>query len=615
MALAINTNSASINAQRSVGQSSDQLGKSLEKLSSGLRINRASDDAAGMAIATKLSAQVKGLQQAQRNANNAISLLQTAEGALNTQTNILQRLRELAVQAASDDNTAADRTTLNQEATQLVAELTRNAATTEFNGASILDGSYVGKAFQIGANNSQSVNFDIADARAKSLGTRATLTTNLSDGANNGQGTGNITAGQVTLNSTNVVTDSSDDTVSVLEIRSNFAAACASLDGASVFAIVGNGATTATVVLGAFNSSTAASGASAISGVISNFNTNAALASVVGVKLRGAATTAASSYITLTATGGRNVTLSATTAGTVLINYLGTELGTIASTFVGSSAAAAVTTYNGETSAIAKAAAVNAVKNTTGVSATVETTKVTGSGAITAVTLSAGDFYINGVDMGAVTVTASDGNGALTSAINAKTADTGVAASIDAAGKLVLTAKDGRNIAVDGVSAVATGLGLTFNSTANVQRGQVTLNSKSAIKLDGTSVGRIGNDSSGSALTARTVAVDSTNRLSGLDISSQSGAAAAILSIDAAIDQLNATRSSIGAIQSRVQLTVQSLGTAAENLSASESRIRDADFAFETARFTRAQILTQAGTSILAQANNTSQVALQLLGR
>lgn len=613
MALTVNTNLASINAQRNVGISNSELGKSLERLSSGLRINRAADDAAGLAIATKLQAQVRGLQQAARNANNAISLVQTAEGALNTSLNILQRLRELAVQAASDDNTSSDRATLQAEAAQLIDELTRSANTAEFNGSALLDGSYSGKVFQIGANYSQTISFTIGDARAKALGTRATLTTDLTDGASNALDTGNISAGQVTLNGANVVTDKSDDTVSVLEIRGNHGTASVSSGTASAFLIIGNGATTATILIGNYNATTQASMGCLVAGVISTVNTNLALASVVGIKLRGAGT-AGSSYLVIQATGGRNLTLAGTT-GTTGVSNLGLILGTefYSGSYV-STTTTGVTIYNGETSALAKAAAINAVRNNSGVSATAETTKVTGSSAISAVTISAGEFFINGVDIGAVTVLAQDGNGALLSAINAQSSSTGVTAELDPAGKLVLKASDGRNIAVDGASAVATALGLTFSNAANVQRGQVTLNSKSAFAIAGTAVSRLGNYG-GSALTARTVSVDATNKLTGMSLATQQSAALAILSIDAALDQINATRSSIGAVQSRVTLAVQTLNIAAENLSASESRIRDADFAFETARFTRAQILVQAGTAILAQANSTPQIALQLLQR
>lgn len=616
MALAVNTNLSSLNAQRNVGMSNDQLGKSLERLSSGLRINRAGDDAAGLAIATKLSAQIRGLNQAARNVNNAISLVQTAEGALNTTTNILQRLRELAVQAASDDNTSADRSTLNAEFTQLVSELTRTANTAEFNGLNLLDGSFTGKYFQIGANSGQTVALDIGDARAKGLGTRANLTGYLTDGSSNGA-SANISAGQVKINDTNIVTDANDDNVSVLTVRGSNGTATSALDATttgtgSAYLIVGNGATTATILIGSYTSTTAASTGSAITGVISTVNTNLGLASVVGVKLRGAGS-AASTYVVITATGGRDLTLNGTggTSAVGLAGLLGSEIATIFAT-------AQTTVYNGQSSAIAKGAAVNAVKNSTSVSATVNTTTYTGSAAVTAASLVAGDFYINGIDIGKVDVTASDGNGALVTAINAKSADTGVTAAIDSANKLVLSAKDGRNIAIDGNAAALTGaLGITLSVTNNSARGSITLNSKSSFTLDGTAVSRLGQDaaSGGSNLSAQTVSTNTNNRVSAADILTQAAAANAILSLDAAIDQVNSTRSTIGAIQNRVQLTVQTLNTAAENLSASESRIRDADFAFETAQFTRNQILVQAGTAILAQANNTSQVALQLLGR
>ncbi len=159
MPLTVNTNIPSLNAQRNVGKNNSALGKSLERLSSGLRINKAADDAAGLAIATKFDAQVQGLNQAVRNANNAVSLVQTAEGGVNTLTNILQRLRELSVQAASDDNTPTDRAANAQEASSLITEFTRVATTAEFNTMNLLDGSFTGKYFQIGANYSQTVSF------------------------------------------------------------------------------------------------------------------------------------------------------------------------------------------------------------------------------------------------------------------------------------------------------------------------------------------------------------------------------------------------------------------------------------------------------------------------
>lgn len=171
MALTINTNVASLNAQRNLGTSQSSLNKSMQRLSSGLRINSAKDDAAGLAISDRMTAQIRGLNQAARNANDGISLAQTAEGALQESTNILQRMRELAVQSANDTNSASDRSSLNDEVGQLQAELDRIAQTTEFNGRKVIDGSLANATFQVGANagTEQTISFDIESALGADL--------------------------------------------------------------------------------------------------------------------------------------------------------------------------------------------------------------------------------------------------------------------------------------------------------------------------------------------------------------------------------------------------------------------------------------------------------------
>ena len=175
MGMVINTNVPALNAQRMLGKTQGMLNKSLQRLSSGLRINSAKDDAAGLAISTRMGAQVRGLNQAARNANDGISLAQTAEGALQETTNLLQRMRELAVQSANDTNTTSDRASLNAEVTQLKAELDRIAQTTAFNGKNVIDGTMANATFQIGADagESQTISFSIASARAADLGTAA----------------------------------------------------------------------------------------------------------------------------------------------------------------------------------------------------------------------------------------------------------------------------------------------------------------------------------------------------------------------------------------------------------------------------------------------------------
>ena len=171
MALTINTNVASLNAQRNLNSSQADLNKSMQRLSSGLRINSAKDDAAGLAISDRMTSQITGLNQAVRNANDGISLAQTAEGALQESTNILQRMRELAVQSANDTNTQSDRDSMQAEVSQLAEELGRIAETTEFNGRNLLDGTLDGATFQVGANAgaNQTISFDIASAKTADL--------------------------------------------------------------------------------------------------------------------------------------------------------------------------------------------------------------------------------------------------------------------------------------------------------------------------------------------------------------------------------------------------------------------------------------------------------------
>ena len=197
MALTINTNVASLNAQRNLGTSQSNLNRSMQRLSSGLRINSAKDDAAGLAISDRMTAQIRGLNQAARNANDGISLSQTAEGALQESTNILQRIRELAVQSANDTNSESDRSSLNDEVTQLKAELDRIAQTTSFNGQEVIDGTMTNATFQVGANagTNQTITFSIDSARAADLGTTAIVTVT----AASASFTATAGSGQITL--------------------------------------------------------------------------------------------------------------------------------------------------------------------------------------------------------------------------------------------------------------------------------------------------------------------------------------------------------------------------------------------------------------------------------
>lgn len=623
MALIVNTNISSLNTQRNLSISNSQLGKSLERLSSGLRINRAADDAAGLSIATKFNAQVRGLNQAVRNANNAISLVQTAEGGINTLTNMLQRLRELAVQASSDDNTPSDRATLTSEADNLIAEFTRVANTTEFNTMALLDGTFSSKYFQIGANYAQLLTFDIGDARGKSLGARSQYDADVADGVTNATNA-NFGGSEVKVNGYGVnATSSADDQYSVLELSST---SLADYSGAAAFS---NYSGTYSLMI----NNTAVNIALTASSI-----TNTSLVDTIVSAINVAAITNISAYTigstwALRATGGTDLELTVSTVNAGTASNLSDVLSVLGlgatSTMWGSvvTSGADVINYNGQSSALAKAVAINAVKSNSGVTATVQKNVVTGVSAVSAGSISSGDFYVNGVNIGAVTVTANDGTGALASAINAQSSTTGVTGTTDSNGKLVLTASDGRNITVTVKNAtvesylnLATTDSTVYTNNTAVFRSTVRLTSESAISLTGTlsdlyDVGTTeSNNNTKTTDSSKSQATDlATYNVAAISITTQDDSQAAILTLDAALNDLNDLRSRIGAIQNRLEFTVSNIEVSSENMSGAESRIRDADFAAETSKFTRAQILVQAGTAMLAQANTLQQLALQLL--
>lgn len=203
MAITVNTNVASLNAQRNLLSSQGTLNRSIQRLSSGLRINSAKDDAAGLAISDRMTSQVRGLNQAARNANDGISLAQTAEGAMGEITNNLQRIRELAVQSANASNTATDRASLNDEVTQLVAEINRAATTTSFNGSFVLSGSFSSQNFQVGAQKGETISFSIASMKADALGVGSSSSYASSVAGTEVQSTA-LTDGDVTINGYNV---------------------------------------------------------------------------------------------------------------------------------------------------------------------------------------------------------------------------------------------------------------------------------------------------------------------------------------------------------------------------------------------------------------------------
>ena len=470
MAMTINTNVQSLNAQRNLGVSQSSLSTSMQRLSSGLRINSAKDDAAGLAISERMTSQIRGLNQAQRNANDGVSLAQTAEGALSTVGNNLQRIRELAVQSANATNSTTDRQALQKEVAQLTAEIDRVAKNTEFNGTKLLDGSFTAKNFQVGANAGQTIQVaSIADAKASSLG----------------QYTGFSLANQ------------------------------------SVIATVGTSSTT--LSLGA--------GHSLSLGTINN-DARDLVAAINSAGVAGLSATANATTVASATTNAAGVTANGN--ATITINNV----------------AISVATSNNGTSNRANALA----------------------------------------------------------AINAQSANTGVMAVDDGVG-LKLVAADGRNITTSFAAGTATGAteaayglaaGATTKATFNVEYAGKALGSSSAVAFGGASTATATIDAMGTALNA-------------IDISTEAGATTALRSVDAALTAINSARADLGAIQNRFEAVVANVSVTSENLSASRGRITDADFALETANLSRTQILQQAGTAMVAQANQAPQNVLKLL--
>ena len=490
----INTNIASLNAQRNLTTSQSSLNTSLQRLSSGLRINSAKDDAAGLAISERLTSQIGGLNQAVRNANDGISLAQTAEGALQQIGSNLQRIRDLAVQSANASNSVTDRAALNNEASQLISEINRVASSTNFNGVNLLDGSFSAQTFQVGANST------------------------------------------------------SNDQITISSIAS-------------------------------------------------------AKSSALGV--------GSSSGYSTTVAGAGAVTTTALAAGDLSIN--GYQ--------VGASAADGVSFSNSTGSGISKAAAINAVSGKTGVIASVGTTSVAGTASTSASAIASGDITINGVNLGALSASSSGAQrgSQVAAAVNAISTQTGVTATFDSStGAVALSAADGRNITVTAstnAAAAAANTGITVSATGatDIATSTLSLSSTSSAGItlsNGTGTGLTAANLTGGN-TAATVTVGA--GVSSLDLSTASGSSAALATIDAALQSINTSRASLGAYQNRFSSSVSSLQTTSENLTASRSRIRDADFATETAALTRGQVLQQAGTAILAQANALPQGVLALL--
>ena len=488
MAAIINTNINSLTAQRNLTSSQASLSTAIQRLSSGLRINSAKDDAAGLAISDRFTSQIRGLNQAVRNANDGISLSQTTEGALKASTDILQRVRELAVQSANASNSASDRQALQAEVTQLVSELDRISQTTEFNGSRLLDGSFGTQQFQVGANANQTITAVTANVRTSVYG----------------------------------------------------------------------------------NNQLQAAGAA---GTLAAFGSNA------------------------------------TTAGTLAIN--------------GALGSASITVAVNST-AKANADLINAQKANTGVGASARTdvSLAFATAGAYSLTLQSDNATTQAISFSITATNTADGLSNAVAAINDQSSKTGVTAALNAAGTAVVlsnatgndisvadtTVANAGNVTVQKLDSAGAASGAALTLTADVTAatatvvGYITLDAEKSFAADVTTSTVLAADASSSL-----------KKVSDLDISTFAKATDALKTVDSALSFISGVRAKLGALQSRFETAISNLQVTSENLSASRSRIVDADFAQETANLSRSQILQQAGTAMVAQANQLPQGVLALL--
>ena len=710
----INTNINALGAQAALGAANTKQATAMQRLSTGMRINSAADDAAGLAISNRMTSQINGFAVAIRNSNDGVSMAQTADGAMGQITTMLQRMRDLAVQSATGTMTSADRTSSQQEVDQLKSQIQDIATKTNLNGINLLDGSAGNIQLQTGTNagDVMKMSFDSMQTKDIGLGSRASLSSvgglYVENGANSALVDGSITLNGVSVGASSV----NGDNVSFAQNASSAIAKAAAINAVSaqsgVFATVGanvvagstmaaagltagqstalviNGVTTATVQISGNNEIDRASIALAINNVsqqtgVTATNTHddnqgitmtASDGRNITLNLSGASAGLTSAALGLAA-GGTDAASAKTYVGTYDLNtkdgtsitvgslvanadtgqqVSGLAFGTfkadtaqmvttVRSSVASSTASASSGLLTGSTlvingvgiqaangaddtsssnstlkpnSAIAIAAAINKSSDKTGVTATAQANVIAGTGftagAVSSVTL-------NGVTISMNLGTSSTRDDVI-SELNADSGQTGVVASANGSG-VKLTAVDGRNIdiATDAGSAAALGLDGVSNigSTAQTFFAGVSLSSSTAFTVASGSEGPNSNFNTLGFAQGTFGGADNGVKVSQIDITTVQGATDAIKAVDAAITTVSANQSRAGAYENRLNYIVNNLTTENTNITASRSRITDADYGTETTNLAKAQIVQQAATAMLAQANQSQQTVLSLL--
>jgi flagellin len=577
MPLVINTNVASLNSQRQLMNSGNALDKATERLSSGQRVNSAKDDAAGLAISNRMTSQIRGLDQAIRNANDGVSLVQTAEGALQEVTNMLQRIRELSIQSANGIYSDTDRKTLDAEVQQLKKEMDRISETTSFNGQKLLDGT-LGKTFlQVGSQANETMDVSIGSFSTYAMGGSS------GDIVGEPVATGlaalnALLAGDLSINGTAIKPIAPAATT----LNEALASINADLEGkgAEVASLVQ--VTASTAGSGVLRAPTETLELTLVDGdglsqtyTITGTNSMKELVDKINAETAIEANVDADGKLTLTAPGSTSITVDETaTSG----NPSGLTDATTNFSMVFNDTSAEMLGVKIELGATGAAAAPRVLA--LGVDVNDANGNLVGSDATaTSGMVAEGDLIINDVPIGKITAgaTVADTAAEAIRVINLSSDATGVVAFANGAAGIALRAANGEEIAIKyGDTAVAADIvGITGLKERNDTAG---VGSVASIKID-----------------------------------TYDGAQRAISIVDKALEQVNATRADLGAVNNRLDFTMSNLANVSEKTSASRSRIIDADFAAETAALSRAQVLQQAAQAMLAQSNARPEQVLQLL--
>ena len=580
MALSVNTNVTSQTVQKNLNKAGDSLSTSMTRLSSGLKINSAKDDAAGMQIANRLTSQVKGMTVAIANANNGTSIAQTAEGAMQESTNILQRLRELALQSANGDKSDADRASLQQEFTAKTGELTRIAQTTTFGGRNLLDGSFQNVGFQIGSDANQTISFGMTDISATGLkGTYSEASVK----GDTTQLSASVTAKAIELPGAKPAVMTTSNFV---QTGATYAAPTGTdqtfqINGKDVTVKVGD-------------------------------DIDAALLAIQGAGITGVTAAKAGTTLTLTSASAIDITGTNTVFGAATPTGGVTTIATPAVT--GKLDAAASININGTNVKFA------AGEDLAAIAGKINTANTASKFGVTAAVSSEGRLELTSTDGKAVKLgngtgpVAEGGAGALAKlGLSAGTTEAKLASdtSINLNGTEVkFTAGSTMADIVSSINSASTGV------TASVDK------SDNSLKLFSTKDITIADGSSGKGLAtlgltaaaaAPTTAVKMDTSVADLSILKSESAQQTIQALDGAIQQIDTQRSQLGAVQNRFTSTVSNLQSITENSTAARSRVQDADFASEAAELTKQQTLQQASTAILSQANQLPSAVLKLL--